>query len=152
MFDGRNPGDFREWHTRLAAVIGVSRRDIDNLIEGHPRPTGATADTGSSPAPPGAQASQTALAQEILAYERANQDLYAILYLLTEKPASVLVLKHEDETGMTGDGQKAMQELVAKYNKVADEVIRVKMDKLVNSSMKHGKDPDSNFTEKMLAL
>lgn len=42
--------------------------------------------------------------------------MYAILFLLliTEKPASLLVLKHEDKTGIRDDGQKAMQELVAK--------------------------------------
>ena len=36
----------------------------------------------------------------------------------------------QDETGMTDDGQKALKELVSKYNKVCDEVIRAKMDEL----------------------
>ena len=31
---------------------------------------------------------------------------------------------------MTDDGQKALKELVSKYNKVCDEVIRAKMDEL----------------------
>ena len=141
MFDGRSPADFRDWHKRLVVVIGVSRRDIANLVKGNPRPTKATAGTGSSPA----------LAEEIAAYERANQDLYAMLSLLTEKPASLLVLKHEDETGTTGDGQKALQELVSKYNKVTDEVIWTKMDKLVNTNMEQGEDPDSYSIEKTLA-
>ena len=123
-FDGRSPDEFREWCRRLAVVIGVSRRDIANLIKGHPRSTEATPGTGASPALPGAQASQIAPAQNTSAYERENQDLYDILFLRTEKPASILVLKHEDETGMIGDGQKALQELVAKYNKITDEVIR----------------------------
>ena len=66
----------------------------------------------------------------------------SILLILTEKPASLLVvLKHADETGMTGDGQKALQELVD--TKVTDEVIRAKKDKLVNSNMKHGEVSDS---------
>ena len=56
--------------------------------------------------------------------------MYAILFRLTEKPASPLVLKLEDDTGMAGDGHKAMQELANEYNKVSDEVIRAKMDKL----------------------
>ena len=77
--------------------------------------------------------------------------MYAMLFLLSEKPASLLVLKHEDETGMTGDGEKALQELVSKCNKVTDEVIRAKMDNLVNSNMKQGEDPDSYFMEKTLA-
>ena len=88
----------RNWYKRLAVVIGVSRRDVAYHIKGHPRPTEATAGTGSAPA----------LAQEIAAYERTYQDLFAMLFLLTEKPASLLVLKHEDDTGMTGDGQKVL--------------------------------------------
>lgn len=41
-----------------------------------------------------------------------------------------------------------MQELVAKYTKVTDDMIWAKMDKLINSNMKHGEDPHSYFTEK----
>ena len=74
-----------------------------------------------------------------------------MLFLLMERPASLLVHKHEDETGTTGDGQKALQELVSKYNKVTGEVIRAKMDKLVNSNMDQGEDPESYFMEKTLA-
>ena len=74
-----------------------------------------------------------------------------MLFLLTEKPASLLVLKHEDETGTTDDGQKALQELVSKYNKVTDEVIRAKMDNLVNTNMERGENLDSYFMEKTLA-
>ena len=103
-FDGRSPADFRDWCKRLAVVIGVSRRDIANLIKEHPRPTEATAGMGSTPA----------LAQEIAAYERANQDLYAMLFLFTEKPAYLLELKHEDETGTTGDGQKALHKSLSR--------------------------------------
>ena len=74
-----------------------------------------------------------------------------MIFLLTEKPTSLLVPKHEDETGTAGDGQKALQELVPKYNKVTDEVIWAKMDKLVNTNMEQGEDPDSYFMEKTLA-
>ena len=140
-FDGRSPADFRDWYKRLAIVIGVSRSDITSLIKGHPRRTEATTGTGSSPA----------LAQEIAAYKRENQDLYAMRFLLKEKPAPLVVLKHEDETGTTGDGQNALQELVSKYNKVTDAVIRAKMDKLVNSNMEQAEDPDTYFMEKTLA-
>ena len=125
----------------MAVVIGVSRRDIANLTKEHPRPTEAVAGTRSSPA----------LAQEIAAYERVENDLYAMLFLLTERQASPLVLKHKDETGTTGDGQKALQELVSKYNKVTDGVIRDKIDKIVNTNMEQGEDPDSSFMEKTLA-
>ena len=51
-----------------------------------------------------------------------------MLFLLTEKPAYLLVLKHKDETGTTSDGQNVLKEPVSKYNKVTDEVIRAQMD------------------------
>ena len=140
-FDRPSPANFRDWYKRLAVIIEVSRRDIANLIKGHPRPTEATAGTGSTPA----------LTQNNAANKRANQNLYAILFLLSEKPASLSVVKHEEETGTTGDGQKALQELVLKYNKVTDEVIQAKMDKLVNTNKEQGEDPDSYFMEKALA-
>ena len=43
---------------------------------------------------------------------------------------------------MTGDGQKAIQEVVDNYNKVTGEVIRAGMDNLVNSKMKPREHPD----------
>ena len=139
-FDGRSPGDFRHWHKILAVAVGVSRRDIANLIKGHPRPTKATAGTGSSPEPSGTQATQIALAQETSACG-------SMLLLLARKPASLLliVLKYKDDTRITGDGHKSMQELVSEHNKVTDEVVLEKMSKLVNSNMKHGDDPESDF-------
>ena len=68
--------------------------------------------------------SSPALAQGIAVFERAKQDLYAMLFFLTAKPAPLLVLKHENETGTTGDGRRALQELVSKHNNVTDKVIR----------------------------
>ena len=59
--------------------------------------------------------------------------------------------KNEDATGKSGDGLKALQELVSMYNKVTGEVIRTTMEKLVNTSMKQGQDPDDYFMEKTLA-
>ena len=73
------------------------------------------------------------------------------VFYLTEKPASQLVLKHEDETGTTGDIQQALQDLFLKYNKVTVEVIRAQMGKLLNSNMEQGEDPDCYFMEKTLA-
>ena len=48
----------------------------------------------------------------------------------------------------SGDGQKALKELVARY-KVTDEVIRSTMEKLVNTSIKKGQDPDDYFMQKI---
>lgn len=39
------------------------------------------------------------------------------MYLLTERPRSFLVVKHDDSTGTSGNGQQAPQKLVNNYNK-----------------------------------
>ena len=69
-FDERTPRDFGDWHKRLAVVLGVTRRDIASLINGKPRPTEKTTNTGISPA------FRTGC-------KRANEDS-AIMCLLTE--------------------------------------------------------------------
>ena len=68
-------------------------------------------------------------------FDGANEDLYAILYLLTDKPTALLAAKHEDTAGTSGTGQQALLELVSKYKKVTDEVVRSTTDKLVNTTM-----------------
>ena len=105
-------------------MFAVTRGDIVSLIKGQLRPTDETTSTGISP---------------------------AISYLITEKPASPLVLKHEDEGGKNGDGLKALQELVGKYNNMTDEVICATVEKLANTSMKQGQDPEDYFMETALA-
>lgn len=44
-FHGRKPGDFRDWHKSLAAVLGVTRRDIASLANGKTRSTKETSGT-----------------------------------------------------------------------------------------------------------
>ena len=64
---------------------GVTHRDIANLIEGQFPPSEEPTRTGISPA--------------LASFDRANEDLYATLYLLTWKPASLLLLNYENEGG-----------------------------------------------------
>ena len=93
-------------------------------MKGQIRPTEETddegmdgADTGRiSPAPlftPGfLDTTGGTLQQRQAAFDRANQDLYAILYLATDKAAALLVAMNAyDERGTRGDGQKAIKEL-----------------------------------------
>ena len=70
--------------------------------------------------------------------------------MLSEKPAQLLALKHEDETGNGGNGQKAWQELESKFLKVTDDIIRAKLAELAATSMKPGQDPDDYFMEATL--
>ena len=58
--------------------------------------------------------------------------------------------KREDATSTSGNGQQALLELINKYKKVKDEVIRFTIDKLVKTTMKQ-KDPDNYTMEKALA-
>ena len=121
-------------------ILGVARRDIARLIKGQNRPTQEPTFSGKAWA-----ASDKAIAE----FNRAEDDLYAILYLLTDKPAALLVAKHKDIIGTSGNGQQALFELVSKY-KVTDEVIRSTIDILVNTPIKEGEDPDDYFMEKTL--
>ena len=47
-FDGRTPSDFRDWHKRLAVVLGVTRRGIASLIKEKARPTEESFSAGIS--------------------------------------------------------------------------------------------------------
>ena len=62
--DGGQPGDFRDWHYRLAAVLSVARRHIASLIKGKALATEETTATGT----------QASLDRAIAGYGRTNED------------------------------------------------------------------------------
>ena len=77
------------------------------------------------------------------AFDRANQDLYAILYLETDKAATLLVVMHAyDERGTRGDGQKVIKELEEKYLRVTDETIHALQAALATATMGPDEGPD----------
>ena len=87
-------------------------------------------------------------ATEQAEFDKANQDLYAILFLITEKPASLLVTKHaQDIRGTRGNGQAALQELESKYLKITNETIRATQEALAATTMNEGQDPDEYINE-----
>ena len=61
------------------------------------------------------------LAQQQEAYDRASHDPYAILFMVTQNPASLIMLKHDDATGPSGDGRKTWEELQEKHLKITEE-------------------------------
>ena len=128
-FDGRDPAEFKTWMKKLCVVISVTRRDILPLLKETARPTHTS---------------------NIAEYNRANEDLYAMLFLLVELPASLCVQKHEKDDEISGDGQAAFKELCNTYDKVTDEVIRATMEELVNTPMEPGQNPDDYFNQKRL--
>ena len=83
-FGGSNPADFKAWTKKFCVVIGVTRRDILPLLKGEQKPT----DTA-----------------KMTDYNRADEDLYAMLYLLVELLVALCVQKYEDESEISGDGQ-----------------------------------------------
>ena len=128
-FDGRNPAEFKTWMKKLCIVISVTRRDILPLLKETARPTHTS---------------------NIAEYDRANEDLYAMLFFLVELPASLCVQKHENDDEISGDGQAAFKELCNTYDKVTDEVIRATMEELMNTPMELGQNPDDYFNQKRL--
>ena len=74
-FDGSNPADFKARMKKFCVVIGVTRRDILVLLKGEDKLT----DTA-----------------KIADYNRTNEDLYAMLYLLIELPAALCVQTYEE--------------------------------------------------------
>ena len=127
--DGRNPAEFKTWMKKLCVVISVTRGDILPLLKGTARPTHTS---------------------NIAEYNRANEDLYAMLFLLVELPASLCVQKPENDDEISGDGQAAFKKLCNTYGKVTDEVIRATMEELVNTPMEPGQNPDDYFNQKRL--
>ena len=130
-FDGKDPAEFKTWMKKFCVVLGVTRKDILPLLKKQRKPD--PADTAAFDS-----------------YTRANEDLYAILFLLLELPAALSIQKHEDDTGISVDGQAAFEELCNNYDRVTDEVIRAKMEELVNNPMNPGENPDDYFNQKHL--
>ena len=114
---------------KFCVVIGVTRRVILPLLKGEEKPT----DTA-----------------KIADYNRADGDLYAMLYLLIELPAALCVQTYGDRSEISGDGQATFKELCGNHDKVPDEVIRATMEELVNTPMKPGQNPDNYFNTKRL--
>ena len=88
-----------------------------------------------------------ALLQRQSAYDRTNQDLCAILYLVTDKAAALLAAIHAyDERETRGDGRGATRELEEKYLlRVTNETIRAFQAALSATSMEPDKDHDNNI-------
>ena len=99
---------------KFCVVIGITRRDILPLLKGEEKPT----DTA-----------------KIVGYNRANEDLYAMRYLLVGLPAALCVQMYGDESEISCDGQAAFKKLCGNYDKATDKVVRATMEELVNTPM-----------------
>ena len=90
--------------------------------------------------PPAAQ-SFTAVAT----WERADENLFSILFFTTERSANNVVKKHMGKTREdgVGNGQAAWNALEEKYNSHTKEARRAYTEKLHSTKMKSGDDPDN---------
>ena len=87
-----------DWYGKAFTVISLTLPEILELMAGRTRPT-----TGSN-----GGGTAAALARTQAAYDKANQDLHAILSMVTEAPASFLVSKHKETTGIRGNEQETL--------------------------------------------
>ena len=97
-FSGTDPADVKDWRKETCLILSIDRKELVGIMQGNHRPAEGTTATSST-----TDESTTAphtLEQAQATYDKASQDLYPILYLFTEKPAQLLVLNHEDETGI----------------------------------------------------
>ncbi len=143
-FSGKDPTLFENWYEKTSIMLSISRPDIHNVMEGQIRPVAGTSEDNAMASL--LSTTVATLAQRQAAYDRADHELFAILSLVTEEPASYLVRKHrKGTTGTRGHGQKAWHELHSKYMTATDEAIRCKSAELVATTMKPGQDPDEYF-------
>ena len=118
-YDREKPEDYSDWRKTAGFVLSIQRPHIFAVMEGQIRPTEETDDAGTdgadtgriSPAPlvaPGfLDTTGGTLQQRQTAFDRTNQDLYAIMYLATDKAAALLVAMHAyDERGTVATGRK----------------------------------------------
>lgn len=87
--------------------MSLKRSDMFNIMEGSEGPADADLEATATNRKKNEQAQED--------YDKANKDLYAILFLLTEKPAALLVNKLADGSrGTRGSGRDALKELESK--------------------------------------
>lgn len=116
-------------------VLGINRPDIGLLLEGEPRPPSL-----SGTVSPTSSVDRTAI------WDRANQDLFVALFLLTSGSAQLMVRKHKAAiTSTRGDGISAWNDLTAKYLSKSKEARRALLQRLHDTKMSHGQDPDDYF-------
>ena len=154
-YNGEKPQDFSDWREETSFILSTQRPGIFDVIQRQIRPREETDDAGTdgadtgriSPAPLFTlgflDTTGGTLQQRQTAFDRANQDLYAILYLAKDKAAALLVAMHAyDERGTRGDGQKAIRELAEKYLTVTDQTIHALQEALAATTMGPDEDPD----------
>ena len=137
-FNGTKRDTCRDRYSNTRVVLSLSNQAMLGVLRGltDPAPIFTNTDTLGVP---------EHLA-EISSWQRACENMFSIMYLITSGPAATLVRRHEDtnSAGSLGNGQQAWNALYAKYHINTKEVRRASYEKLVNFRMEQGRDPDDH--------
>ena len=126
LFDGKDNVQFLEYKDRLRVVLSFYRQSVAAILQGDPKPTAAQNSTA------------------VASWERANENLFSILFFATERSANNAVKRHmgkSREDGV-GNGQATWSSLGEKYNRHTKEARRAYHEKLSSTKIKSGDDPD----------
>ena len=125
-FDGKDKAQFLEYKDRLRVVLAFYRQSVAAILQGEPKPIAAQNSTA------------------VASWERANENLFSILFFTTERSANNVVKRHMDTTRDDGadTGQAAWSALEEKYNSHTKEARRAYHEKLHSIKRKSGDDPD----------
>ena len=125
-FDGKDKAHFLDYKDKLRVVFSFHRQSVAVILQGDSKP-------------PAAQNSTV-----VATWERANENLFRILFFITERSANNVVKKHMGKTREdgVGNGQATWNALGEKYNSHTKEARRAYHEKLHSTKMKSGDDPD----------
>ena len=125
-FDGKDMTHFLEYKDKLRISLSFHRQSVAAILQGEAKPTTAQ----NSPA--------------VATWTRANENLFGILFFMTERSAHNVVKKHTWKTREdgVGNGQAAWNALEKNYNSSTKEARRAYHEYLHNAKIKSGDDPD----------
>ena len=125
-FDGKDKAHFFNYKDKLCVVLSFHRQSVAAILQGDPKPPAAQNSTA------------------VATWERANENLFSILFFTTERSANNVVKTHMGKTREdgVGNGQAAWSALEEKYNCHTKEARRAYHEKLHSTKMKSGDDPD----------
>ena len=120
---------FREWATKLRQALGLYAPDMLRVLDGEPCP--AATDV-----------------IRVVAWKKANNDVYSILFFMTAGSANITVRAHEStERGCSGNGAEAWTALKERFDGNTKEARRACREKLFSTSMPSGGDPTDFIAE-----
>ena len=107
-------------------MLSFYRQSVAAILQGETKPTAAQTSTA------------------VASWERANENLFSILFFITERSANNVVTKHIGKTREdgVGNGQAAWSALEEKYNSHTKEARKAYHQKLDSTKIKSGNDPD----------